>query len=370
MSKLMDKLLKAGSVSGASIMEDSVFFNNKTMVTTPLPILNVAFSGDIDGGFAAGITIVAGESKTFKSALSLYCLRSYLDKYPESIGILYDTEFGITPDYIKSFGIDPKRIIHIPVEHVEQLKFDFNKKLEELNVGDRVFFLVDSLGQLSSKKEFEDAQEEKSVTDMTRAKAIRSLFRLITIQLTKKELPCIIVNHIYKTQELYSKVVIPGGDAVTYSANTIFVITKAQEKNSAGELDGWQFTINIHKSRYVKEKSKLPFQVLYDGGIQKYSGILDMALDSGHVIKPKNGWYSLVNKVSGEIDDKCIRAKDFDCEEYAGKILIDPTFKSYVISKYKLAMLEMDDLDDEILTKSLTIKKKKELKTVDEIDIV
>lgn len=346
MSKLMDKLIKAGSVSGAAIMAESSFFNAKAMVSTPLPILNIAFSGDINGGFSPGITIVAGESKTFKSALSLYCLKAYLEKYDDAIGILYDTEFGITPEYIQSFGIDTSRVIHIPVEHVEQLKFDFNKKLENISKGDHVFFLLDSLGQISSKKEFEDASEEKSVTDMSRAKAIRSLFRLITIQLTKKEIPCLIVNHIYKTQEMYSKVVIPGGDAVTYSANSIFVITKAQEKASDGELEGWQFTINIHKSRYVKEKAKLPFRVLYDGGIQKYSGILDMALDSGHVIKPKNGWYSMVDMETGEVSQKSIRAKDFDCEEYAGKVIKDKLFKEYVTKTYKLAILEMDDSDN------------------------
>ena len=184
MSKLMDTLLKSSSVTGASIMSESKFFGEKSFVKTPLPILNIAFSGDVNGGFIPGITIVSGESKTFKSALSLYCLKSYLDKHSDAIGILYDTEYGITPEYIKSFGIDADRVIHIPVEHVEQLKFDFNKKLENIKLGDHVFFLVDSIGQISSKKEYDDAHDEKSVADMSRAKALRSLFRLVTIQLT------------------------------------------------------------------------------------------------------------------------------------------------------------------------------------------
>jgi len=342
MSKLMETLLKSGSVTGASIMSESKFFNEKNLVTTPLPILNVAFSGDVGGGYASGVSVISGDSKTFKSAISLYCLKAYLTKYSDAIGILYDTEYGITPEYIQSFGIDTNRVIHIPVEHVEQLKFDFNKKLENIKLGDHVFFLVDSIGQLSSKKEFDDAHDEKTVADMSRAKAIRSLFRLITIQLTKKDLPCFMVNHVYSEIGMFPKTVIPGGTAVTYSANTIFVITKSQEKNTDGDLDGWKFTINIHKSRYVKEKEKLPFRVLYDGGIQKYSGILDIAIEGNFVQKPKVGWYCLVDQQTGELGTKNFRAKDFDVDEIAGELLKTFAFQEYVRKQYKLSTMTMD----------------------------
>ncbi|MHB8123403.1 MAG: hypothetical protein ACYDG4_14750 [Desulfuromonadaceae bacterium] len=210
-NNLIQRLLKAGSTSGASLLSESSIFAEKNPVTTQLPILNIAFSGEVDGGLVAGLTIFAGESKTFKSALSLYCMKAYLDKYSDSFAVFYDSEFGITKEYLDTFGIDASRVIHIPVEHVEQLKFDMVKKLDEIKKGDHVFFLVDSIGQISSKKEVEDAVDEKSVADMSRAKAIRSLMRLVTIQLAKKELPCIMINHVYKTMEMFSKTVIPGG---------------------------------------------------------------------------------------------------------------------------------------------------------------
>ena len=71
-----------------------------------------------------------------------------------------------------------------------------------------------------------------------------------------------------------------------YSANYVFIIGKAQEKDGT-ELVGWNFTINIEKSRYTKEKSKFPFLVTYKGGISKYTGLMDLALESENVIKPK-----------------------------------------------------------------------------------
>lgn len=339
---LMQKMLKAGSVSGSALMSESVFFNEKDVVSTSLPILNVAFSGEIDGGFSSGLTILSGESKTFKTNFALYCLKSYLDKYKEGMGIIYDTEYGITVDGLRSFGIDPSRVLHVPVEHVEQLKFDFVKKLENIERGDKVCFLVDSIGQISSKKEVDDAHDEKSVADMTRAKAIRSLLRLITLQLVKKDLPCFMINHVYtEIGAMYPKTIIPGGTSVTYSSNQIFVITKSQEKGSDGELDGWNFNLNIFKSRSVMEKSKFSVQVMYDGGIQKYSGMLDLALLSGDVIKPKVGWYQLVDRETGEIIGSSFRAKDFAKDEIAGVVIQRPEFKEFVKNKFKLSVGSM-----------------------------
>jgi RecA/RadA recombinase len=351
MSKLMDKLVKNCTVSGASVMSESSFFNSSSMVPTPLPILNIAFSGDINGGFTPGISVWCGESKTFKSAISLYCLKAYLDKYSDAVGIIYDTEYGITPSYIKSFGIDSSRVIHIPIDHIEQLKFDFSKKLESIEKGEHAFFLVDSIGLLSSKKEIDDTHDEKSTVDMTRAKSMRSLLRVITSSLVKKELPCFLVNHVYsEIGAMYPKTIIPGGTSVTYSSNAVFVVTKSQEKGSDGDLDGWKFTIGIHKSRYVKEKERLPFTVLYDGGIQKYSGILDIAMEGNFVQKPKSGWYSLVDQETGELGTKNFRAKDFETDVIAGELLKSKKFQEYVKSRFKLPMLEMDDNDNLVVT--------------------
>lgn len=353
MNALMSKLMKATSVGGASILSESAFFNAKNQVETSMPILNVAFSGELDGGFSPGITVMSGESKTFKSALTLFALKAYLDKYNDAVGIIYDNEYGITPAYIKSFGIDPTRVIHIPFEHIEQLKFDFVKKLEELKAGDHVFFMVDSIGQASSKKEVDDAHDEKSVADMTRAKAIRSFLRLITVQLTKKELPCFLINHVYiEIGAMYPKTIIPGGTAMTYVANQIFVITKSQEKAADGSIEGWHFTLNVHKSRSVKERSKFTFTVMYEQGIVRYSGLLDIALESGLVQKPKQGWYVLVDPATGELSEKNFRAKDFDIT-YAPQLVKEPKFKEFVKNKYQLTAMHvidesMKDLLDDI----------------------
>jgi RecA/RadA recombinase len=351
MSSLMERMIKSGSINSAAVLSDSAFFGEREPIPTDLPILNIAFSGSLDGGLLPGLTMIAGASKSFKTMLSLYCMKAYLDKYKDGIAILYDSEFGITPDYLEGIGVETSRVIHIPIENVEQLKFDIVKRLGEVGKKDKVFIMIDSIGNLSSLKESQDAENEKSVTDMTRAKSLKSLFRIITPYLTIKKIPCIAINHIYLTQEMYSKAVVSGGTGIYYSSNTIFIISKAQEKDG-DELAGWKFTINIEKSRYVKEKSKLPFTVLYDSGIQKWSALFDLAQESGHLVKPKMGWYNIVDMETGEISEKSYRAKDIQNNTaFFEKLTKDQLFKDFITKKYKLSagsMISPPDTDEEV----------------------
>lgn len=211
MSALLDKLKKAGSVKASSILSKSVFFVSKETIPTDLPILNIAFAGDIEGGLTSGVTIFAGQSKCYKSFLAIYAMKAYMDKYPDAIALFYDSEFGIPTGYMESIGMDLERVIHIPVTNLEELKFDMVQRLEQIERGDKVFLMVDSIGNLASKREVDNALAENSAADMTRAKEMKSFFRIITPHITMKDLPCVIINHTYKEQGLFPKDVVSGG---------------------------------------------------------------------------------------------------------------------------------------------------------------
>jgi hypothetical protein len=119
-----------------------------------------------------------------------------------------------------------------------------------------------------------------------------------------------------------------------YSADNIYIIGRQQEKDGT-EIVGYNFIINVEKSRYVREKSKIPINVSFDGGISKWSGLLDIAIESGHVIKPTNGWYSKVNKSTGEIGEKH-RLLETQNAEFWNDILSDNQFKDFVSKKYQI----------------------------------
>ena len=226
---ILDKIKKNSSIKDSAILSKSKFFNAKDMISTAVPIINVALSGKLDGGLTPGLTMWAGPSKHFKTAFSLLMAKSYLDKYPDAALLFYDSEFGTPQSYFDSFGIDTNRVLHTPLTDIEQLKFDVMAQLTQLERGEHLIIVIDSIGNLASKKEVDDALDGKSVADMSRAKQVKSLFRMITPHLSLKDIPMVVVNHTYKEIGLYPKDIVGGGTGSYYSADNIFIIGRQQE---------------------------------------------------------------------------------------------------------------------------------------------
>jgi len=345
---ILDKIKKNSTIKDSAILSESKFFTKKDMISTSIPVINVALSGRLDGGLTPGLTMWAGPSKHFKTAFSLLMAKSYMDKYEDAALLFYDSEFGTPQSYFDSFGIDTARVIHTPLTDVEQLKFDIMQQLAGIERGDHLIIVIDSIGNLASKKEVEDALDGKSVGDMTRAKQMKSLFRMVTPHLNLKDIPLVVVNHTYMEIGMFPKAIVGGGTGSYYSADNIFILGRQQEKEGT-EIIGYNYIINVEKSRYVKEKSKIPISVSFDGGISKWSGLLDIAIESGHIIKPSNGWYSKVDKETGEIEEKKYRIKDTDTKDFWMSIVTSKSFNEFVQNKYALAHGDIIR-DDEIIT--------------------
>ena len=344
---LLDKLKKNSTIKDSAILSKSKFFTDKDMVPTDVPMINVALSGKLDGGIIPGLTMWAGPSKHFKTAFSLLMAKAYMDKYKDAVLLFYDSEFGTPIKYFETFEIDMERVLHTPLTDIEQLKFDIMQQLQEINRGDKLIIILDSIGNLASKKEVEDALEGKSVADMSRAKQVKSLFRMVTPHLNLKDISLVVVNHTYKEIGMFPKDIVGGGTGSYYSADNIYILGRQQEKTGT-EITGYNFIINVEKSRYVKEKSKIPISVSFDGGIQKYSGLVDIAIEGGFLSKPSPGWYSKVDQKSGEIGDK-VRFEATQTDDFMLPLLKDEKFKEYVNQKYGIAYGNIMGESDPIL---------------------
>ena len=352
-NKLLEKLSKNSTVTESCILDESQFFEEKEIISTPVPVFNVALSGDLNGGFSEGIITLAGASRSFKTNFALLMVKSYLDKYPDATVLFYDSEFGAPKSYFNAFKIDTKRVLHTPIQTIEELKIDLVNQLNGIQRGDKVIILVDSIGMLPSEKEAENAQEGKTTADLTRNRELKSFFRLATTKLAMKKLSMVVISHSYKTLELYSRDVISIGTGGYFASNIMIIVSRSQEKDNS-ELVGYNFAMTIEKSRFVKEKSKIPITVHFNTGISKYSGLLDIALDSGHVIKPSNGWYSRVNIETGEIEEKKWRIKDTNTSKFWNDILQAASFKQYIIDTYQYQTGSIvNDVSDELISANI-----------------
>jgi RecA/RadA recombinase len=344
---LKEKLIKNSTIDLTATLLDSKVFTKKDQIPTPVPMINVALSGSVDGGITPGLTMLAGPSKHFKTGFALLMASSFLKKYKDGIILFYDSEFGTPQSYFNTFNIPFESVVHTPITDIEELKFDIMAQMKELDRNDHVMIVIDSIGNLASKKEVDDALDGKSVADMSRAKQLKSLFRMITPHLSLKDIPMIVINHTYKEIGLYPKDIVGGGTGSYYGSDNIWILGRQQEKDADG-ISGYHFVINVEKSRYVKEKSKIPITVSYDGGINRWSGLLDVAIDGGYIVKPKAGWYATVDKETGEVRQPSMRASDIvDNKEFWTKMFQDTDLAKYIETTYKMAVGSIMEIDDD-----------------------
>lgn len=335
MSDLMKRLKKANTVKDASLLSNSKFFKEE-FFDAGIPVLNLACSGKLNGGYSKGITLFTGESKTFKTMFLLTCAKKFLQENTSGIFIFYDVEGGVKKESIENMGFDGDRFYVKRVETIEELTQDMLQTLDTIEKGDRVIFGVDSLGAINTSKSENDATTGAGKVDLTKPKLMKKFLQLVNPKLLNKNLPAIFIAQVYDSMDMYSMPIIEGGKALVYTPDTILYITKA--KNGKGQdTNGSIFTLMVSKSRFIKENSKLPVIVTQDKGIQRYSGIFDIAIDVGFIERPTSRSYDIpVLGVSG------FRSK-LDTNENMKKLIDNVDFQKAVHKRYSLGLLEMDD---------------------------
>jgi len=336
---LLEKLKKNTTIKESALLKESKVYGHSDVTPTNIPMLNVALSGELDGGLYSGLTQIAGPSKHFKSAFTLAIASAYQEKNKDSMVLMYDSEFGTPESYFDSLDVDKDRVFHSPIPDIQILNQDIMSQLDGIKRGDKLMTIVDSLGNLASRKELDDIREEKDVQDMSRPKKVKALFRMVTPHLTIKDVPLVVINHTYKTQEKYSKDVVSGGTGSYYSSNCILIIGRQQDKETTGDkaLKGFNFIINIEKSRFVKEKVKIPILVTFEGGIYRWSGLLENALEGHFLVKTSDKTVQVCDPETGEVSGEVLVIKDLEKNDaYFENLCKNEQFKKFIKDKYTI----------------------------------
>lgn len=350
---LKTRLLQNTTIKLTDTLLDSEVFDETDVIPSGIPMIDVALSGSFDRGMMPGVTVLAGKSKMFKTGFALMLARAFLKKYPDGYILFYDSEFGAPPPYFASFDIPLERVIHTPVLELEELRHDIVAQLDQLSRKDKVFIIVDSIGNLPSHKESEDAAKGSDAGDMgLRAKVVKSVFRVAAGKVNLKHIPMVVVAHTYKTMELYATDVVAGGTGPYYNADNLWIINREADKDKEKHVEGFHFVVKIDKSRYTREGSKIKIGISYDGGINRWSGLLDEALEGGFVCKVKKGnanAYAVVDRATGEPMEPLMNLEEI---ENSGTVweemLRNADFREFVASRYTLAGGELMGRNEDV----------------------
>jgi len=278
-------LVKSTGNEYASVVSDGVAAGDvDSFIDTGSYIFNALLSGSLKGGLPKNkITALAGESATGKTFFALGMVKQFLEDHPEAAVIYFESESALTKDMIEERGIDSNRIVIVPVVTVQEFRnqsLNILDKYLETDESERppMMFVLDSLGMLSTTKEIEDTAEGKETRDMTRAQITKGAFRVLTLKLGRAKVPMIVTNHTYDViGSMFPQKEMGGGSGLKYAASSIIFLSKRKEKDGT-EIIGNIIHCKNAKSRLTVENRMVDVRLTYDKGLDRYYGLLDLAL--------------------------------------------------------------------------------------------
>tara|TARA_Y100000004_G_scaffold197341_1_gene271251 strand:+ start:560 stop:1600 length:1041 start_codon:yes stop_codon:yes gene_type:complete len=286
MSDFLKTIIKESGNEYAGVAAEGIDGSDvKGFIDTGSYVFNSLVSGSMYGGIPNNkIIALAGESATGKTYFALGMCQRFLEDNPDGVVLYFDTEQAITSDMIRDRGIDPARVAIFPVATVESFRhqaIQIVDKYIEQNENRPVIVVLDSLGMLSTDKEMNDTAEGKNVRDMTRAQVVKSTFRVLTLKLGKAGIPLIMTNHTYDVVGAYVPMKeMGGGSGLKYAASTIVYLSKKKDKDGT-DVVGNIIKCKLFKGRFTKENKDVEVQLNYETGLNRYYGLVPIAVKHG-----------------------------------------------------------------------------------------
>jgi len=275
--------------------------------------LNKLLSGDLERGIPVGRVIaLAGESGTGKSLLTSCMMREAQKK--GYYCVVFDSEAAMDASFLGNLGVDSKKLAYIAVDTIEDFRIKIVKLLE--GIEDRkVLFVLDSMGNLASKKELQDTLDGKAASDMgIRAKLLRATFRVLSKMIESKDATLIVTNHTYTDASGYVPMqVMSAGKGLFYNSSIVLMLKKRKLKEGKETL-GVTITATTDKNRFVPPFKSIALDLNFEHGMGKYTGLLDVLIEQG-IIEQRGGWYVF--------KEEKFRRKNFDewAKEHENEIL-------------------------------------------------
>jgi RecA/RadA recombinase len=292
MSEFFAEALKGLNNEYASIASNGVSGDVFGFIDTGCYILNAQLCGDIFGGMPSNKALgLGGESSAGKTFIALSICKYFLEQNPTGGVMYFESESALSKSAIEDRGIDSRRMMIIPVSTIQEFRtqaLDIVNRYEVVKPKDRppMLMVLDSLGQLSTTKEIEDSTAGKETRDMTKAQLIKAAFRVLDLKMGKLNIPLIVTNHIYAVIGAYMPTkALAGGSGLQYAADQILMVSKSKDRDSDKAVVGNILKFKLEKSRLTKEQTTVETKLSFTTGLDRYYGLLDIAVKYGIVTK-------------------------------------------------------------------------------------
>lgn len=329
-------------------------------VKTPALDLNRILSGSLFKGIPhRNLVGIVGPEHTMKSSFMVLCMVEAQKKGYDVL--IIDSENGCNKDFCSRWGLDHDTVEYSFQQDVDNIKIILAQYKEYLlKTGRKAIIGIDSVGGLDQGKVFTDALAGDPKADQGQLqKKIRSMLKmLLNIIITTGSIG-IVTGHMYSRPGLVPMPdQIGGGKAMRMFPSILLSV-----KNTKSEDGTTSIIATTLKNRLYPPNQEAIIKIDYTKGIDKYAGIIDLAIKAG-LVEKAGSWYNIKD---GERLGQGLEKASKELEKYPElldklNIWLEDTKYSSINEKVKEAeelLSKMDLNTEEDLENALQEKEKK-----------
>ncbi len=287
----------------ATYLEDSTLSRVGGWIDTGSYVLNAIVSGSIHGGIPKGrVTMLGGESMTGKT---LFVLKILANAQKEGlIPVIFDTENAVDPEGAERIGLDISKVKYVPCVTIEQTRnalYKFLTSVKEKGLEGKFIVAIDSLGNLQSELEHSRMGKESTSSDMgSKARAMKSLMQTCTNLGATTQTTILCTNHVYDDPSAMFPSIekhMPGGKSIVYLPSVTVQLARKPMKSDGGKTMDAETAVGqknyagiliralTRKNRFIKQYLQGEMFLSFHTGLDRYYGLLDLAVGVGAVIQ-------------------------------------------------------------------------------------
>lgn len=340
----------------ASILDASPLSLVNEWIDTGSYALNAILSGSVYGGIPKGrIGGFSGPSGCGKTLMIMKAMGNFLNESPDHFGVVFDSETAVDKATAIALGCDPKRIKHVPINTVTDVRnqcLHFLDAVIESGRQGKFFISIDSLGNLAADKEIADAEADKTASDMgLRAKQLKSMLRVLTYRAAKAKTTIVFSNHIYSDPAAMHPSAVKnqsGGEGPIYMSSWITQLGFKRQKNEkeyeeeemltqAKQVGGIVMRALTVKNRFIPPMLETKLYLNFKTGLDRYSGLFEMAKNLGVIEGSKT--YTCG-------DTKLKYRKDFERDPQIWENVIIPVLEPVLKREFQFSQKQTEDIDE------------------------
>lgn len=267
------------------------------------------------GGLPKGRVIeIFGPESSGKTTLMLHVIANA--QKAGGVAAFIDAEHALDPAYAKKLGVNLDDLLVSQPDSGEEA-LSICETLARANALDVI--VVDSVAALVPKSELEG--EMGMATMGMQARLMSQALRKLTAILNKAKTTCIFTNQLREKVGVMfgNPETTPGGKALKFYASVRLDIRRKDTiKDAAGNAVGNCVKVKVVKNKVAPPFVEAEFEILYNHGINKEGGLLDVGVSEG-VVDKKGAWLQFNGELVGQGKDAARQAL-IDKPELAQKI--------------------------------------------------